>query len=124
MLSIYHKIYILVEAINTGTLRLVGSNSPVKGEVQVFIGGHWVRICDDGWDDNEASVVCRQLGFGTSGKVKQFQISGSGEIITTSNFMCSGNEPRLLHCSHDGKNISDCNNFDDVEVTCTGTPPG
>ena len=23
----------------------------------------WKTICNGGWDDNEAKVVCRQLGF-------------------------------------------------------------
>ena len=112
----------IVEAINTGTLRLVGSNSPNEGRVQVYIGGQWVRVCDDGWDDSEAGVVCRQLGFGTSGRAKQIQTTGSGETI--SNFKCSGNEARLLQCNHNGMNISDCDNYDDVEVICTGTLPG
>ena len=114
---------ILVEGINPGTLRLVGSNSPNEGRVQVFIGGQWVRVCDDGWDDSEAGVVCRQLGFGSSGKARQLQTSGMREIMT-SNFKCSGNEARLLQCNHNEMNISDCDSSDDVEVICTGTLPG
>ena len=114
------NVCILVEGINPGTLRLVGSNSPNKGRVQVFIGGQWVRVCDDGWDDSEAGVVCRQLGFGSSGKARQLQTSGMREIMT-SNFKCSGNEARLLQCNHNEMNISDCDSSDDVEVICTGT---
>ena len=117
------NVCIIVEHINTGTLRLAESKSPNEGKIEVFNGDDWVRVCDDGWGNKEARVVCRQLGFGTRGRVHQFQSSGSREI-PTSNFDCKGNEPGLLRCSHNGKNISDCNNFDDVEVTCTGTLPG
>ena len=34
------------------------------GRVEVCIGGEWNRICGSSWDFSEASVVCRQLGFG------------------------------------------------------------
>ena len=35
----------------------------------MYIGDQWVRVFDDGWDDSEADVVCRQLGFGSSGRI-------------------------------------------------------
>ena len=117
---------ILVEYINIGTLRLVESNSYNEGKVEVFYGNDWLRVCDDGWDDDEARVVCRQLGYGTLGKVQQLQSSGSREITTSNSiFECNGNELRLLHCnSLNGINKADCEKFDDVVVTCTGTLPG
>ena len=117
------NVCIIVEHINPGTLRLAESKSPNEGKIEMFIGNDWVRVCDDGWGNKEARVVCRQLGFGTRGRVQQLQSSGSREM-PTSNFDCNGNEPGLLRCSHSGWNKPDCNNFDDVEVTCTGTLPG
>ena len=118
MLNFY---YFIVEPINNGTLRLVGSNSTTEGRVQVYIGDQWVRVCDDGWDNTEAGVVCRQLGFGSSGIAHQFQISGNDEVVIH-NFACSGNESTLLSCSHVG--MGDCELSDDVGVVCTGTTPG
>ena len=116
----------LVETINNGALRLVGENSHREGSVEMFVDGLWVRVCDSGWDDTEAGVVCRQLGFGLSGKTQQFQISGSGnnEEMGIPKFSCVGSEIELLNCSHTEIGIEDCDNFDNVGVICTGTTPG
>ena len=47
-----------------GSVRLTGSASDREGRVEVCIGGNWSTICGDLWDDQDASVVCRELGVG------------------------------------------------------------
>ena len=41
----------------------MGGQNKFEGHVEVCQGGQWKTVCNDGWDDREARVVCRQLGF-------------------------------------------------------------
>ena len=47
-----------------GGVRLVSGSSPMEGRVEVCsAGGVWSSVCDDGWCNDTASVVCAQLGL-------------------------------------------------------------
>ena len=47
----------------TFTGKLVGGLTSQEGRVEVFYNGVWGTVCDDGFTDTEATVVCRSLGF-------------------------------------------------------------
>jgi len=44
-------------------LRLVGGRAGNEGRVEVLHADTWGGVCDDGWDDRAATVVCRALHF-------------------------------------------------------------
>ena len=50
-----------------GDLRLVDGVSMYEGRVEVCKSREWGTICWRNWDNQEAMVVCRQLGFHTDG---------------------------------------------------------
>lgn len=50
-----------------GDVRLQGGIVSGHGRVEICFGTVWGSICDTLWDDNEAAVVCRQLGFSDQG---------------------------------------------------------
>lgn len=50
-----------------GDVRLQDGGSATFGRVEICIGNVWGTVCDDSWDDNDARVVCIQLGLPSSG---------------------------------------------------------
>ena len=46
---------------------LVGGHSLKTGRVEYCYNGTWHSVCSNGWDDEqEARVVCNNLGYDTS----------------------------------------------------------
>ena len=50
-----------------GELRLAGGNEEGEGRVEICRYGAWGTVCGYSWEVNDAKVVCRQLGFPTTG---------------------------------------------------------
>ena len=92
------------------------------GRVEIFYNGIWGTICDDGWDINDARVVCRELGHLNAVKaLKGGQVSPGSGKIWLEGVGCSGEEKNLSRCSLQNWGIHDCNHSKDAGVECTST---
>ena len=89
--------------------------------MEVNYNGEWGTVCDDGWDDTDAGVVCRQLGFGSSGTAIGSAGFGQGSgSIWLDSVTCTGSESTLASCGHLGINITRyCSHAEDAGVRCS-----
>ncbi|GAB1603362.1 scavenger receptor cysteine-rich type 1 protein M130-like, partial [Argonauta hians] len=100
------------------TVRLVAGKSSGEGRVEVFFNGKWGTVCDDGWNENSALVVCRMLGYNDAiyhGKAKYGPGTGP---IWIDNLKCSGNENYITDCQFNDWGNTDCNHDEDAGVMC------
>ena len=102
-------------------LRLAGSGSSAnQGRVEVYANGQWGTICDDFWGQEDANVVCRQLGFpGASGYTKKAETFGAGSgPILLDNVRCVGNETSIMDCPKKAIGVHNCRHSKDAGVIC------
>ena len=60
-------VYLVVKC-KHGDIRLTGRRYSTIGRVEVCQNGIWGTVCSDSFDDKDASVVCRQLGYSPYGR--------------------------------------------------------
>ena len=115
------------------TLRLVGGEAPHEGRLEILHDGQWGTVCDDYWDEKDADVACRALGYeaGSVDEAKRFRRAYFGAADETvpiwlDNLQCTGSEASLLECPR-GRDLEvgehNCRHREDVGVRCMVAEP-
>ncbi|XP_071819145.1 scavenger receptor cysteine-rich domain-containing group B protein-like [Apostichopus japonicus] len=102
-----------------GDVRLMGGSRSNEGRVEIYYYGTWYTVCDDSWDNADATVVCRQLGYfdpaqAVGGAYFGF---GFGDILLD-DVECYGWESTLLDCPNAGLFQHNCWNSQEAGVIC------
>ncbi|XP_060064988.1 deleted in malignant brain tumors 1 protein-like [Ylistrum balloti] len=108
----------------TKNVRLVGGSHSLEGRVEVKINGSWATICDENWDDLDATTVCRMLlqypiDGDVIGKAYPGGKFGRGVgQIGLSNVQCNGSEEDILFCQANGQRRVNCDHARDAGAAC------
>ena len=89
----------------------------------MFYNGQWGTVCTpwEGWDINDARVVCRQLGFPGALEVisdHRYTPENGSESIVLDNVHCTGEEEGIQYCLHGGWMKTKCFSTTHVRVVC------
>ncbi|XP_060564027.1 deleted in malignant brain tumors 1 protein-like [Ruditapes philippinarum] len=108
-------------AMSCTTVRLVNGSNEYEGRLEVWSDGSWGTVCDDGFDELSATVVCRILNYQqTNPLIFRFAYFGTGTLpIYLDDVKCTGTETILSQCQHADWGKHNCDHSDDVSMSCT-----
>ena len=103
-----------------GNIRLVNGPTSAEGRVEFCYNDDWGTVCDGGWDEDNAGVVCRQLGFSFEGAtaIDQAFFGEGSDPILLDNVDCVGTESRLADCPANTIGAHNCAHNEDAGVRC------
>uniref|UniRef100_A0A667XM70 Lysyl oxidase homolog n=1 Tax=Myripristis murdjan TaxID=586833 RepID=A0A667XM70_9TELE len=99
-------------------VRLRGGAMIGEGRVEVLKNGEWGTVCDDNWNIRAATVVCRELGFGSAKEALTGGQLGQGiGPVHMNEVECSGFEKSLTECFFN-RDVLGCSHEEDAAVRC------
>merc|ERR1711983_114453 len=99
-------------------ISLVGGENNNEGNV--LLNGK--PICDDSWDDKDAKVVCRMLGFSSNGAIaiSRSQFGHVSPDFIMDDVQCNGAERNIYDCHHNDEH--NCGPSEGAGVRCRVSP--
>ncbi|CAI5666073.1 unnamed protein product [Oreochromis niloticus] len=103
----------------TDSVRLLNGSSLCSGRLEVKSNQSWSSVCEADFDQQDAEVVCRQLGCGPPLGL-QGALYGEVEApVWSKEFQCGGHESALLDCRSSGSARNSCSPGKAVGLTCS-----
>ncbi|XP_066510118.1 scavenger receptor cysteine-rich type 1 protein M130-like [Hoplias malabaricus] len=87
----------------------------------VIRGNTWGTVCDAGFNQQDAEVVCRELGCGRPVEVLGAAAFGRGEVqVWSEELQCRGNESQITLCPTSSSLRHNCTPENYVGLVCSG----
>ncbi|CAH1802100.1 unnamed protein product [Owenia fusiformis] len=105
-----------------------GIVSPRVGRLAVNMNGQWNSVCDDRWDNKEASIVCKCLYPGETADEWKFlaykyhdpTINNTELAIGLDELSCTDSDVDIRGCSHVDSLSQNCNQDEAAGIDCNG----
>ncbi|XP_025102894.1 deleted in malignant brain tumors 1 protein-like [Pomacea canaliculata] len=120
VLGVSVTLLLLFSGANGHLIARLANGTYYAGRLEILYNGTWSTVCDDSFQDVDAEVACRMLGFYSPGAVavlSNMYGMGHGSILLD-NINCQGTESNLEQCTHLGYYRHDCGHHEDVGIIC------
>ncbi|KAM9314907.1 scavenger receptor cysteine-rich type 1 protein M130-like [Pholidichthys leucotaenia] len=101
------------------SVRLLNGTSVCSGRLEVKSNQSWSSVCQADFDQQDAEVVCRELGCGPPWLHRGALYGDAEAPMGTKEFQCGGNESALLDCRSSGSARKSCSPGEAVGLTCS-----
>ena len=98
---------------------LAEGSVPWEGRVEFLHNDRWGTVCDDYWDDDDAAVVCTQLGYAGGVALGGGDYGRGTGDIWLDDMRCNGEEKFLRDCQGNVYGSHDCWHSEDAGVLCS-----
>lgn len=110
-----------------GRIRLQDGTNPLEGRVEICYNRAWGTVCDRGFEQTEANIVCNQLdsqfefAHSTAIPTRNTQFGEGHGPIFVDNIACSPTDVYFSECSVVGiRGYHECDHSQDAGVICEG----
>ncbi|XP_049341162.1 deleted in malignant brain tumors 1 protein-like isoform X14 [Astyanax mexicanus] len=101
---------------------LLVNGSRCSGRVEVLHGESWFTVCDADFNQQDAEVVCRELGCGSPVEILGAAAFGRGEgPVWSEELQCRGNKSQTHFCPKSSSLKHNCSHDNDVGLVCSGS---